>query len=80
MLHDGKGASAEFQKFINHRGLVANFPWGAPARLGLARAYVMQGEIAKARAAHQEFFTLWKDADRDIPLLKEAQLEYAKLP
>jgi tetratricopeptide (TPR) repeat protein len=60
MLHDGKAAAAEFQKFIDHRGLVANFPWGALARLQLARAYAMQGDTAKAKAAYQDFLTLWK--------------------
>ena len=79
MLHDGKSAAAEFQKFIDHRGLVANFPWGALARLGLARAYAMQGDTAKARPAYQDYLTLWKDADPDVPILKEAKAEYAKL-
>jgi eukaryotic-like serine/threonine-protein kinase len=79
MLHDGNRAAAEFQKFIDHRGLVVNFPWGALARLGLARAYALQGDTAKARAAYQDFLTLWKDADPDVPILKEAKSEYAKL-
>ena len=57
-----------------------NFPWGALARLGLARGYAMQGDTAKARTAYQDFFTLWKDADPDIPILKQAKAEYAKLP
>jgi tetratricopeptide (TPR) repeat protein len=79
MLHDANAAATEFQKFINHRGLVSNFPWGALARLGLARAYAMQGDTAKARAAYQDFLTLWKDADPDIPILIAAKSEYAKL-
>jgi tetratricopeptide (TPR) repeat protein len=79
MLHDGNRAAAEFQKFIDHRGVVRNFPWGALARLGLARAYAMHGDAAKARAAYQDFLTLWKDADPDVPVLKEAKAEYAKL-
>jgi serine/threonine protein kinase/tetratricopeptide (TPR) repeat protein len=79
MLHDGRGAAAEFQKFIDHRGLVGNFPWGALARLGLARAYAMQGDTAKAKAAYLGFLTLWKDADPDIPILIAAKSEYAKL-
>jgi eukaryotic-like serine/threonine-protein kinase len=78
MLHDGN-AAVEFQKFIDHRGLVGNFPWGALARLGLARAYALQGNTAKAKAAYQDFLALWKDADPDIPILKEAKTEYAKL-
>jgi tetratricopeptide (TPR) repeat protein len=79
MLHDGNRAAVEFQKFIDHRGVVTNFPWGALARLGLARAYAMQADTAKARAAYQDFLTLWEDADPDIPILKEAKAEYAKL-
>ena len=79
MLHDGNRAAAEFQKFIDHRGLVMNFPWGALARLGLARAYAMQGDTAKAKAAYQDFLTLWKDADPDIPIFIAAKAEYAKL-
>jgi eukaryotic-like serine/threonine-protein kinase len=79
MLHDGRAAAVEFRKFIDHRGLVANFPWGALARLGLARAYAMQGDTAKAKAAYQDFLTLWKEADPDIPILKQAKAEYAKL-
>ncbi len=79
MLHDGNAAAAEFQKLIDHRGLVANFPWGALARLGLGRAYALQGDTAKAKAAYQEFLTIWKDADPDIPILIAAKAEYAKL-
>jgi len=112
MLHDGNPAAAEFQKFIDHRGLASNFPWGALARLGLARAYALeagvgaplvgalvpapiqsvpgrkghpqgaplqQDALAKARAAYQDFLTLWKDADPDVPILKEAKAEYANL-
>jgi tetratricopeptide (TPR) repeat protein len=79
MLHDGNRAAAEFQKFIDHRGVVMNFPWGALARLGVARAYAMLGDKAKARTAYQDFLTLWKDADPDVPILKEAKAEYAKL-
>jgi tetratricopeptide (TPR) repeat protein len=78
-LHDGKAAAAEFQKFIDHRGVVMNFPWGTLARLGLARAYAMQGDNAKAKIAYKDFLTLWKDADPDIPILKQAKAEYAKL-
>ncbi len=79
MLHDGNAAAAEFQKFIDHRGLVVNFPWGALARLQLARAYAMQGDSAKAKGAYQEFLGIWKDADPDVPVLVEAKAEYAKL-
>ena len=79
MLHDGNRAAAEFQKFIDHPGVVMNFPWGALARLGLARAYALQGDTAKARAAYQDFLALWKDADPDLPILHAAKAEYAKL-
>jgi hypothetical protein len=79
MLHDGNAAAKEFQKFIDHREIVVNFPWGALARLGLARAYAMQGDTAKAKTAYQDFLTLWKDADPDIPILIAAEAEYAKL-
>jgi serine/threonine protein kinase/tetratricopeptide (TPR) repeat protein len=75
----GNPAAAEFQKILDHRGLVWNCATGALARLGLGRAYVMSGDSAKARAAYQDFFALWKDADPDIPILKEAKAEYAKL-
>ncbi len=80
MLHDGKAAAAEFQKFIEHRGLVGNFFWGALARLGLARAFAMEGDQARARAAYQDFLTLWKDGDPETPVLRRAKEEYARLP
>jgi len=78
-MHDGNGAAGEFQKFVDHPGLVSTFPWGALARLGLARAYALQGNTLKARAQYQDFLTLWRDADSDIPILKQAKAEYAKL-
>ena len=79
LAHQGKEAAAEFQRMIDHRGIVLNFPLGALARVGLGRAYALQGDTARARTAYQDFFTLWKDADPDIPILKEAKAEYAKL-
>jgi tetratricopeptide (TPR) repeat protein len=79
LLHQGNEAAAEFQKFLDHRGIVTSFPLGALAHLGLARAYVLQGDTAKAKTAYQDFLTLWKDADPDIPILKQAKAEYAKL-
>jgi serine/threonine protein kinase/tetratricopeptide (TPR) repeat protein len=78
-LGGGNQAAGEFQKFIEYRGVVGNFPWGALARLGLARAYAMQGVTVKAKAAYQDFLRLWNDADPDIPVLKQARAEYAKL-
>jgi len=77
--HRGHEAAAEFQKILDHRGIVLNSPVnGALAHLQLGRAYAMQGDTARARAAYQDFLTLWKDADPDIPVLKQAQAEYAK--
>jgi len=76
-LHNGNAAAAEFQKFIDHRGLVGNFPWGALARLGLARAYVMQGDTVKARVTYRDFLALWRDADPEITILIAAKSEYA---
>ena len=77
--HQGKEAAAEFQKVLDHRGIVLNGPIGALARLQLGRAYAMQGDTAKAKTAYQDFLTLWKDADPDIPILQAAKAEYAKL-
>src|SRR6266403_1455414 len=77
--HRGREAAAEFQKILDHRGIVLNEPIGALAHLQLGRAYVLQGDTAKARAAYQDFLTLWKDADPDIPILLQAKAEYAKL-
>ena len=75
----GNEAVTEFQKILDHRGIVLNEPIGALAHLQLGRAYAMQGNTAKSRAAYQEFLTLWKDADPDIPIFKQAKAEYAKL-
>jgi tetratricopeptide (TPR) repeat protein len=77
--HQGSEAAVEFQKILDQRGIVVNEPIGALAHLGLARAYALQGDAAKARAAYQDFFTLWKDADPDIPILRQAKAEYTKL-
>jgi eukaryotic-like serine/threonine-protein kinase len=80
-LHSKQGpeAAAEFQKMIDHRTISPTSPEHSLAHLGLGRAYVLQGDAAKARAAYQDFFALWKGADPDIPILKEAKTEYAKL-
>ncbi len=77
--HHGSEAAAEFQKILDHRGVVQNAPIGALAHLGLARAYALQGDAAKARTAYQDFFALWKDADASIPVLVAAKAEYAKV-
>ncbi len=84
-LRAGRGAEAvqEFQSVLAMRYLLPLQPLGclggALAQLGLARAYALSGDKAKTRAAYQDFFSLWKDADLDIPILKEAKAEYAKL-
>ena len=75
----GSEAAAEFQKLLDHRGVVVNEPIGALAHLGLARAYRLQGDTTRARAAYQDFLTLWKDADPDIPIFKQAKSELAAL-
>jgi eukaryotic-like serine/threonine-protein kinase len=77
--HRGGEATVDFQKILDHRGIVGNEPIGAIAHLQLGRAYAMSGDTAKAKAAYQDFLTLWKDADPDIPILKEAKTEYARL-
>ena len=84
MLHNGNAAATEFQKFIDHYGLVVNFPWGALARLGRARAYALDAAADpaardRARAGYQDFLTLWKDADPDVPILQQAKMEFASL-
>src|SRR5580704_6254298 len=75
----GPAAAAEFQRILDHRGLLWNCATGPLAHLGLARAYALQGDTAKARAAYQDFLALWKEADPDIPILIAAKAEYAKL-
>ncbi len=79
IAHNGSAAATEFQKFLDHRGVTINFPLGALAHLGLARAYALSGDTTKAKVAYQDFLTLWKDADPDIPILIAAKSEYAKL-
>jgi hypothetical protein len=88
----GAAAAAEFQRILDHPGLVLNCPMGATSHVGLARAYALQAADpnasadeqqsfrAKARASFEQFFDLWKDADSDIPLLQQAKSEFAKLP
>lgn len=78
-LRRGREAAAEFEKFLSHPSLVVNCPLGALARLGLARSYTLMGDTQKARTAYQQLFDLWRDADREIPVLKQATAEYATL-
>jgi len=75
----GRDAATEFRKLLDHRGIVLNFPLGALARLGLARALSLAGDQAGARRAYEEFLDLWKGADPDIPVLRQARAEYARL-
>jgi eukaryotic-like serine/threonine-protein kinase len=75
----GPEAAVEFQKILDHPGVVLSESIGPLARLGLARAHALDGDTSKARAGYQEFFALWKDADPDLPVLKQAKAEYAKL-
>jgi serine/threonine protein kinase/Tfp pilus assembly protein PilF len=79
MAHDGTAAAAEFQKLLDHRGIVMNFVTGSLAHLQIGRAYAMAGGTARAKSAYQDFLALWKDADPDLPILKEAKTEYLKL-
>jgi hypothetical protein len=80
-LAAGQGADAavEFQKILDHRGIVLGDPIGALARLQLGRAFALSGNTKKARGAYQDFLALWKDADSEIPIFKEAKAEYAGL-
>jgi tetratricopeptide (TPR) repeat protein len=76
---NGAAAAGEFQKILDHASIVGNEPIGALAHLGLGRAFVLSGDSTKAKTAYQDFFALWKNADPDVPILKEAKAEYAKL-
>jgi eukaryotic-like serine/threonine-protein kinase len=75
----GNEAAAEFQKILDHRSIVVNHPIGALGHLQIGRAYALRGDTAQAKTAYQDFLTLWKDADPDTPILKQAKAEYAKL-
>jgi eukaryotic-like serine/threonine-protein kinase len=77
--HEGREAAGQFQKILDHRGIVGSDPIGVLANLQIGRAYAIAGDTAKAKAAYQGFLTLWKDADPDIPILKQAKAEYAML-
>ena len=77
--HDGEKAGAEYQKILDHRGVASTSVLYSLAHLGLGRAFALQGGTAKAKAAYQDFFAIWKDADPDVPILKTAKEEYAEL-
>ena len=76
---NGELAAAEFQKILEHPGVIVNFPLSALSHLGLGRARALAGDKTGARTAYQDFFALWKEADPDIPILHAAKAEYAKL-
>ncbi|MGA8501657.1 MAG: protein kinase [Candidatus Sulfotelmatobacter sp.] len=78
-MGDGPKAAAEFRKLTEQPGLVLNYPLGALAHLGLARAYKSSGDLQNSRQAYLDFLSLWKDSDPDIPILKQAKAEYVKL-
>jgi hypothetical protein len=76
LAHNGNEAAAEFQRIIDHGGIVLNFPLGALARLGLARAYALRGDAAKAGTPYEDFLAIWNHADPNDPILKQAKAEY----
>jgi eukaryotic-like serine/threonine-protein kinase len=77
--HQCAEAATEFQKIVGHRGITIGDAFGALVHLGLARAHVVSGDAAKARGAYQDFLTLWKDANPNLQILKQAKAEVAKL-
>ena len=79
LSHNGAAAVVEFQKILDHGGIVQNGVTGALAHLQIGRAYALAGDTAKAKGAYQDFLDIWKDADPDVPILKQAKAEYAKL-
>jgi hypothetical protein len=79
-MRDGAKAAGEYQKILNHRGVDPTMVLYPLARLGLARSYALQNDTSKARSTYQDFFAAWKDADPEVPILRQAKTEYAKLP
>ena len=77
--HRGPEAAIEFQKILDHRGIVGSDPVAALAHLQMGRAFALAGEKTKAKTAYEDFFMLWKDADPDLPILKRARAEYVNL-
>jgi tetratricopeptide (TPR) repeat protein len=78
-MGDVRSAAAEFQKILDHPGIVGRSVNGALSHLELARAQKMMGNIAAARKSYEDFLSLWKDADADIPIYQQAKAEHAKL-
>ncbi len=79
IARQGAEAAREFQKILDHPGIMVGDPIGVLAHLQMGRAYAIQSDTTKSKAAYQDFLTIWKDADPDIPVLKQARAEYAKL-
>jgi tetratricopeptide (TPR) repeat protein len=79
LAHSGKAAATEFQKLLDHSGIVSNFVTGALVHLQLARAYTMSGDAGKAKTEYENFLSIWENADSDMVLLTQAKAEYAKL-
>jgi serine/threonine protein kinase/Flp pilus assembly protein TadD len=77
--HDGANAALEYHKILDHRGIETTSPFLSLAKLGLGRAYALQGDTAKSKLAYQDLFAVWKDADPDMPILITAKAEYGKL-
>ena len=77
MLRRGSDAASEFRKILDHPGIVANDSIGALTNLQLGRAYVQSGDVTRAKAAHKDLQTLWKTADRELPIWKQSRLEFA---
>ena len=78
--HQYAEAAAEYQKILDHRGIVGADPIGALAHAQLGKAFALSGDLANSKIAYRDFLTLWKDTDSDVPILTQAQVEYAKLP
>jgi hypothetical protein len=78
-MNNGRLAAQEFQKVIDHPGIVGRFVTGSLARLQLGRAQAMAGDQVAARKSYREFLVLWQEADPDIPILRQAKAESAKL-
>jgi tetratricopeptide (TPR) repeat protein len=79
LTHNGRAAAIEFQKLLDHQGIVQNFVTGSLAHLQIGHAYALSSDTSRAKSAYQTFLSLWKDADPDVPILKQAKAEFAKL-
>jgi hypothetical protein len=77
--HQGAAAATEFQKILDHRGIVGSDPIGALAHLQIGRAFALSGDMARAKTSYEDFLVLWKEADPDIQIFQQAKMEYSKL-